>query len=62
MNAEANSSDSTENQAARSWRLLLLFGLLALIASAILFKLLSLYVQDQDFLQSQGMPGHCAPP
>ncbi|NVK44233.1 MAG: penicillin-binding protein 2 [Oceanospirillaceae bacterium] len=50
----AQSSETTENQAARSWRLVLLFVLLALIASAILFKLLTLYVQDQDFLQSQG--------
>ncbi|GGO82539.1 penicillin-binding protein 3 [Marinobacterium nitratireducens] len=55
MSAEGkNIAEATENQAARSWRLVLLFVLLALIASAILFKLLTLYVQDQDFLQSQG--------
>ncbi len=51
MNAEPN---STDNQAARGWRLTLLFALLALVASFILFKLFSLYGQDQAFLQSQG--------
>lgn len=49
-----NGTDGTENQAARSWRLMLLFVLLALVAGAILFKLLMLYGQDRAFLQSQG--------
>ena len=51
MSAEPGSADT---QAARSWRLILLSVLLALVASAILFKLFSLYGQDQAFLQSQG--------
>ncbi|WP_151703860.1 peptidoglycan D,D-transpeptidase FtsI family protein [Nitrincola alkalilacustris] len=50
-------SGKTENiqaQVARSWRLWLVFALLALIISAVSVKLVSLYVVDQAFLQSQG--------
>lgn len=41
-------------QAARGWRLWLVFVLLVLIASLILAKMLSLSTEDQAFLQSQG--------
>ncbi|WP_409525285.1 peptidoglycan D,D-transpeptidase FtsI family protein [Nitrincola sp. MINF-07-Sa-05] len=50
-------SGKTENlqaQVARGWRLWLVFALLALIISAVTVKLVSLYVVDQAFLQSQG--------
>jgi len=40
--------------AARSWRLWLVGFLLVLVASAILFKMVSLYTSEQAFLQQQG--------
>lgn len=40
--------------AARSWRLILIFLLLVLIAGGIVSKLVSLYTLDQAFLQRQG--------
>ncbi|MFT5708078.1 MAG: cell division protein FtsI (penicillin-binding protein 3) [Oceanospirillaceae bacterium] len=41
-------------QHSRAWRLWLVCGLLALIAFAIVAKLVSLYTYDRDFLQTQG--------
>jgi len=43
-----------EQSAARSWRLWLIAFLMVLIAGGIVAKLVSLYVVDQAFLQSQG--------
>lgn len=40
--------------AGRSWRLVLIFSLLALVAIGIVTKLVSLYTLDQAFLQRQG--------
>ncbi len=47
-------SDGQSAEKARSWRLWLVLVLLCLIATAITAKLLSLYLQDQQFLQGQG--------
>jgi cell division protein FtsI (penicillin-binding protein 3) len=51
-------SDNTDlpvvESAGRSWRLVLVFVLLVLIAGGIVTKLVSLYTLDQDFLQRQG--------
>lgn len=43
-----------QNQAARGWRLWLVFVLLALIVAAILTKLISLYTDESNFLRKQG--------
>ena len=47
-------TEPTQVEKARGWRLWLVLSLLFLIAAAIAAKLFSLYLQDQEFLQSQG--------
>ncbi|MBR9828024.1 MAG: penicillin-binding protein 2 [Oceanospirillales bacterium] len=54
MSSRKNTRKDTDAHAARSWRIWLVLSLLVLIVAAITSKLFSLYVDDQDFLRSQG--------
>ena len=48
------SEEQTCSQIGKGWRLALVLGILAAITCGIGFKLVTLYVEDQEFLQNQG--------
>ncbi|WP_370280890.1 peptidoglycan D,D-transpeptidase FtsI family protein [Pontibacterium sp.] len=48
------SEEQTHRQIGKGWRLALVLGMLAAITFGIGFKLISLYVEEQEFLQNQG--------
>lgn len=48
------SEEPTHRQIGKGWRLALVLGMLAAITFGIGFKLISLYVEEQEFLQNQG--------
>ncbi|KAA0873926.1 peptidoglycan D,D-transpeptidase FtsI family protein [Nitrincola tapanii] len=50
----SSQNDTLNTQAARSWRLWLVFAILGAVVLAITAKLMSLYMVDQEFLQNQG--------
>lgn len=47
-------SEQAVRQVAKSWRLITVLVTLGIIAAGICFKLVSLYIEDQAFLQNQG--------
>ncbi|MEM5534978.1 penicillin-binding transpeptidase domain-containing protein [Neptuniibacter pectenicola] len=54
MSDNNEAGDSTEATVGRGWRLWLVLILLLLVAMGITARMLSLYVEDQAFLQTQG--------